>query len=119
MIFPQSSQLHLWFIKLDEDLYQSSNALLLNAEEMKRAVRFKFELHRKRYITARAGLRSILGQYLEVSPQNVQILTAPQGKPFLQDCDLQFNVSHSHDLALYAFTLGNPVGVDIEKVRNN
>jgi 4'-phosphopantetheinyl transferase len=119
MIFPQSSQLHLWFVKLDEDLYENSNAPLLNADEMKRASRFHFELHRKRYITARAGLRSILGQYLDLSPQNVQIMATPEGKPFLKDCDLEFNVSHSHDLALYAFSFRNPVGVDIEKMRHH
>jgi len=119
MIPPQNAELHLWHVKLDEGLYQSSSAPLLNAEEMKRAVKFKFELHRKRYITARAGLRSILSLYLEVSPQNIQIFLTPEGKPFLNDSDLQFNVSHSHDLALYAFCARLPLGIDIEKIRSS
>ncbi len=119
MQFPHSSQLDLWLIRLDEDLYQSSNAPLLSAEEMARAVKFKFELHRKRFITARAGLRSILSLYLDIEPQNIQLSATPKGKPFVENCDLQFNASHSHDFALYAFIQQNPVGVDIEKIRSH
>ncbi len=117
MIFPHSTQVHLWFVKLKEDLYQTENQRLLNAEEIKRAGKFKFELHRKRFITARAGLRSILSLYLDMNPQQIEILTTFQGKPYLKPQLLQFNVSHAHDLALYAFTLSSPVGVDIEKIR--
>lgn len=119
MIFPQSKHLHLWFVKLDEELFQSNHALLLNTDEMKRALRFKFELHRKRYITARASLRLILGQYLTRAPQAIEIATTPTGKPFIPNCDLQFNLSHSDDRALYAIGFQTPVGVDLEKIRSH
>ncbi len=117
MLFPKNKQVHLWFVKLDEELYQGSNVLLLNSEEKQRALKFKFELHRKRYITARAGLRSILGLYLNCAPAALQIQKGPQGKPFIQDSELQFNLSHSHDRALYALSVQNPLGVDLEKIR--
>ncbi len=42
----------------------------------------------------------------------------PQGKPSLIDEGwLEFNMSHSGDLALYAITEGRAVGVDVERVR--
>lgn len=57
----------------------------------------------------------------------------PQGKPFLADFDgvqtdatrgslseeqrLQFNISHSHELALCAITASRAIGVDIEYLR--
>jgi 4'-phosphopantetheinyl transferase len=37
-----------------------------------------------------------------------------QGKPFLEDGELDFNVSHSRDRLLIAVTAGRAVGVDIE-----
>jgi 4'-phosphopantetheinyl transferase len=117
MNLPQHSELHLWHLKLNEDLYQKASITLLSAEEVKRAQRFRFEVHRKRFISARAGLRSILGLYLNISPKDVQILQTPEGKPFIENSELQFNLSHSHELALYAVTFGTRVGVDIEKMK--
>ena len=35
----------------------------------------------------------------------------------LGDGALRFNLAHSHELALYAFTLGREIGVDIEYLR--
>ncbi len=119
MIFPQKTALHLWFTRLDEDLYQAFNLDLLDQEELKRAKRFKFDLHRKRFITAHAALRSILSLYLKISPENIHILKAADGKPYLKERELQFNLSHSHHLALYAITLHSPVGIDIEKIRSS
>ena len=43
------------------------------------------------------------------------------GKPELgppwKACGLEFNVSHSHELAVYAFTRGSQIGVDVECIR--
>ena len=45
----------------------------------------------------------------------------PQDKPSLEAQDLgprvNFNLSHSHGLAVYAFALGREVGVDVELIR--
>lgn len=39
------------------------------------------------------------------------------GRPFVRDASLDFNVSHSHDLALIAVLPGNgSVGVDLERI---
>jgi 4'-phosphopantetheinyl transferase len=49
----------------------------------------------------------------------VQFGYGPQGKPILagQPGGIRFNLSHSHDLALYAVTRGQEVGVDVERLR--
>jgi 4'-phosphopantetheinyl transferase len=53
-----------------------------------------------------------------MKPKEVPLGYGPNGKPFVQlDTKLQFNTSHSHDLALLAFTNGCELGIDIEKVR--
>ena len=41
------------------------------------------------------------------------------GKPFIQDnkYGLQFNLSHCDDLIVFAFSRGNEIGVDIERIK--
>ncbi len=117
MDLPQSSQLHLWFTRLDEDLYDKNSILLLSADEVKRAQKLKFAVHSKRFITARAALRSILSLYIKISPKDIQFLSSSHGKLFLENTSLQFNLSHSHDLAIYAIAQNAQVGIDLEKIR--
>jgi 4'-phosphopantetheinyl transferase len=100
--------------------------------ERDRAARFHREGHRAQWIVARASLRQILGGYLGIEPSAVNFGVLEHGKPILigSDCvyerlsaqfagtlaSVQFNLSHTDDLALVAVTIGNRVGVDIEFV---
>lgn len=91
---------------------------LLSADERERAARFYFQRDRRRFIVARGLLRTILARYVECAPQEVRFVYGENGKPFLHSChtgtDLQFNLAHSHEMALYAVAQGRPVGVDVE-----
>jgi 4'-phosphopantetheinyl transferase len=95
---------------------------LLSPEENQRALRFRFERDRNRFIVGRGILREILGTYLEVDPEKIHFNYGPQGKPYLKGPDGQtagslcFNLSHSSDWAIYALGLGE-LGVDLEFVR--
>lgn len=94
---------------------------LLSEDELDRAGCFRFDRHRHRFIVARARLRQLLGQCLGIAPEQVAFTYGPNGKPALVKQSnaerIEFNVAHSEDLALYALTLGSPVGVDVEQVR--
>ena len=95
---------------------------VLNAEEQQRATRFVKREHQTRFIAGRGMLRSLLGHYLNVAPDQVEFDYLPQGKPILGQkhsfSSLQFNISHSHDLALYAISTNNQhVGIDLELIR--
>ncbi|AFZ44628.1 4'-phosphopantetheinyl transferase [Halothece sp. PCC 7418] len=95
---------------------------VLNAEEQKRANRFVRGEHQTRFIAGRGILRSLLGQYLNLPPEQIEFDYLPQGKPILGKkhsfSNLQFNVSHSQDLALYAIsTEYQQVGIDLEWIR--
>jgi len=93
----------------------------LSDGERIRASRFIFERDRRRFIVGRARLRHLLASRLGVEPHAVELVYGPRGKPRLAgrcgDADLCFNVSHSEDLAVYAFSSGREVGVDVEAVR--
>lgn len=117
MNFPHPLQLHFWYTRLNEDLYDNQSILLLSADEVKRAQRLKFTLHRKRFITARAALRSIMGLYLNTSPKEIHFLHSLHGKPYLENTTLTFNLSHSHDFAIYVFSSHMKLGLDIEKIQ--
>ena len=87
---------------------------LLSAEETARARRFHFDRDRDRYVRGRGFLRSLLGQLCAQHPAELVFGTGPQGKPFLQDHAVSFNLSHSRDLAVLAVSRMGPVGLDIE-----
>jgi 4'-phosphopantetheinyl transferase len=106
---------HVWCVRLTEAL---ADERVLHQSEMERAARFRFPIHRIRFMAARTALRRLLGWRLRVPPQNVELLAGDHGKPFLRDTTCEFNLSHAEDLVAIAMTNGAPVGVDIEFVRS-
>lgn len=114
----EPDEVHVWRASLDADanLLEKYERLLC-ANERKRAERFVFQKHRRRFIVARAVLRVILGGYLNQAPDQMRFLYGPEGKPALGDTgggSVRFNLSHSEALALYAFARGREVGIDVE-----
>ncbi len=64
----------------------------------------------------------LLSMYLDTSPCLIELTYSPLGKPsvaFHGDPDLRFNLSHSDDLVLYAFSLDRDLGVNLESCRPN
>lgn len=114
-------EVHVWLADLD--MPTSASGLLgatLDEEESGRANRFRFPLHRERFIARRGVLRFVLGRYLGIEPAAVVFRHSAHGKLFLGDRhgpELRFNCSHSGNLALVAVARGREVGVDIERVR--
>lgn len=106
---------HLWYLHMP-DCQATAFEQLLDSTELERAARFRFAKHRERYIIGRGILRHILGLYTTIPPHQIQIAYGPHGKPYLgsNPLDLHFNVSHSEDMAIYAFTINKEIGVDIQ-----
>ena len=119
---PSIHEVHLWRTNLDLQIEQIQElAQLLCADEKNRAARFYFEQHRNRFIVARGQQKVILGNYLGIAPTQIEFVYSSRGKPNLApSCNgkrLQFNVSHSQDLALYGFACDRAIGVDLEYLR--
>jgi 4'-phosphopantetheinyl transferase len=97
-----------------------TSATLLSEAERKRARRFAFIRDTRRFIVRRARLRQLLGARLGVRPESVELESGARGKPVLANArrhSLRFNMSHCEDLAVYAFTSGSEVGIDVEALR--
>ncbi len=118
-------EVHLWLAELDlPDAEVESLGRVLSEAERARAAKFKFERDRRRWAVSRGILRTLLARYVDVAAEDLQLVEGAGGKPQL-DCpgnsarDIQFNLSHSGDLCLYAVALGKAVGVDLEKIRED
>ena len=114
------SQVHVWCVSLDqsESVFQRL-VQTLSEEEHKRAERFHFRKDRDHFIIARGVLRDILSHYIKREPEDIFFHYNDYGKPALGKnfTGLNFNVSHSGNIALYAVTCGREVGIDVEQIR--
>jgi 4'-phosphopantetheinyl transferase len=116
------TSVHVWIVRLDDasvDLERGRE--LLSPDERERAARFIFERDRRRYLVAHTALHDILSRYLAIEPAHLSFALGTNGKPKLPQAlapsGIEFNLSHSNEMALLAVTHGHEVGVDIEHVR--
>jgi 4'-phosphopantetheinyl transferase len=117
-----SEDVHLWRASLDCDAPVLSRLeTTLSPDELARANRFVFPADRSHFVAARGILRELLGAYLRLLPAELKFRYGNHGKPALDRnasaADLQFNLSHSGGIAIYAFSLGRRLGVDVEQIR--
>jgi len=113
------TSVQVWAVRLDDpgiDVERGHD--LLSLAERERAARFKFAKHRRRYVAAHAALHEILGRYLRAQPRRLSFEVGANGKPKLTgETGIDFNLSHSEEMALIAVGRGRELGVDIEQVR--
>jgi 4'-phosphopantetheinyl transferase len=119
-----NDEVHIWRAALDHRSSQVASLLdTLAEDEQERAGRFYFLIDRERFIIARGVLREILGLYLNRAAQSVSFCYGPFAKPALAwrsaGNTIHFNMSHSNGVALYAFTRGREIGIDLEFIRED
>jgi 4'-phosphopantetheinyl transferase len=111
--------IHVWSIRLEAgpSIIAAYDAVL-SFEERERAGRFKFPQLSQAFTISRGALRFLLSGYLGVPPESLEFEYGPQGKPKVSSkMQLEFNMSHSGGLALFAFTRNCPLGIDVEHIR--
>lgn len=117
------NEAHLWLVDLDAEIRTRRDALekLLSQDECERSCQFAFPYLKDNFVAARANLRLILSDYIEVPSKEIQFKYTKHGKPQLVDNNncITFNLSHSKNWAAYVVSFGNDVGIDIEKVRKD
>jgi len=89
---------------------------LLSADERERVRRLP-EDRARRYTIGRGVLRRLLADFTGEKPRDFTFEYNDAGKPFLPEGGIEFNISHSADLVLYAFSADRSVGVDVERLR--
>jgi len=118
----RNGEMQIWRVSVDHPpVALGLLSTYLSAEEAARAERFVFPRDKNLFIAGRGMLRVILGRYLGMPPRSLSLQKGHHKKPFVSTDSgkppLQFNMSHSHGLALYAFALRGQVGIDLEKLQ--
>lgn len=117
-----AEEIHLWFCRPHElaldEAYLQLMQTTLDAGELQRMRRFKFQRHRQQFCISHALTRWVLSQYTGLQPERWQFDKNEHGKPFISNRDyryLQFNLSHTDGLQLLAVRRALPVGADVER----
>lgn len=118
-------EVHLWVFLRDAGALAAHAAdgllELLSSSERARVTSVADPKARRQLVMNRVLLRSVLACYLDASPAGLVLVNGSNGKPRLDaelaGMDLQFNLSHTSSWVLLGCTLGAPLGVDVEEVR--
>ncbi|MFK5985452.1 MAG: 4'-phosphopantetheinyl transferase superfamily protein [Pseudomonadota bacterium] len=112
------TSIDIWLCNAENMLSQSDYFFsILSANEQVRALRFKFDTHRNRFIISHGFTRCVLAKYLQVTPADIKYKKEQLGKPYLSDINksaLTFNLSHTEDISILAVAKYSQLGIDIE-----
>lgn len=87
----------------------------LSPEELTRAQTFKHKQHD--FVATRALVRKVLTHYTGIPSVSLEFARRDQGKPYLANSPIYFNLSHSGNFAVLAVTTLGEIGIDIETIR--
>lgn len=108
---------HLWIANLDDYFARIKYiSKYLSDDEIKKADRYYSVEHGYRYRIGRGLLRILLAYYVKNKPNTFKFIYNSYGKPFLENSKINFNISHSKNIAVYAFSLIDDIGVDVEYI---
>lgn len=99
----------------ERELYET-----LSDEDKTRADCFQQTGKRHNFIIRRGMLRNLLGMSLGIEPSLIRFSTSMAGKPFIDvpgNTGLFFNIAHSGDQIVLAFSGRPETGIDIERIR--
>ena len=118
----EDDEVHVWLANLDtcsECLERPGG--ILSEDERERTTRFHSRLDAARWAASRIVLRSLLGRYLFLEPRDISFQIGATGKPDVAipsgRRQIQFNMSHSDAVGLYAVSRFRRVGIDVERMR--
>ena len=112
-----TEEVQVWVAPLEvTDARYADLASTLALEERRRADDLPPVLAR-RFVVARGILRDLLSGFTGTPAQKLKFEYGSAGKPSLANHDINFNISHSAELGLFAFAPDRAVGVDVENER--
>jgi 4'-phosphopantetheinyl transferase len=118
----ENGQVDLWYVLLEKadqpELLERYRAVL-PPEERQREQRFLAEKARLQHLVGRLLMRTALSHYRPGDPSGWVFSYNAHGKPSIRWANpprLEFNLSHTQGLAVFAVTLDHEIGVDVEAI---
>jgi 4'-phosphopantetheinyl transferase len=90
---------------------------IVSADEHACANAFAFAALKHDYLLRHRLLRLVLARHLRCEPADIVFLKNSQGKPYLKNTPLHFNLSSSNEHILIGVHPTHPIGVDIETMK--
>jgi len=109
----------IYLSKIDKTLRQDKiNALLqvISRENREKCQRFKFKEDTLRTLYGELIVRHVLCQRYLFKDEDIEIIRNDYGKPYVKDCPIHYNISHTGDFVACAFS-EQKIGIDIEQVK--
>jgi len=119
-IFFSKGDVHIWETSLDASKELTEKCFnSLSPQEKERSTFFKFEKVQNNYVISQGVLHLLLGMYLNIEADKIKLGRHAKGKPFSADnLNLRFNMSNSGRKVVYAFSMDEEIGIDLEYSRD-
>lgn len=114
------NKITIWKINATRDPEKINHCLgILSAYELTQAKNILHESQRNLYIISHAASRQILANYLHIPLSEIHIDLHDNGKPFLRNSNgVHFNLSHTHNVALFGLSNNKSIGLDVEFINS-
>ena len=89
----------------------------MSSERRKKCDGFRFQSDKDLCVAADMLLRRVLSEKTGLPPEELVFSVSENGKPYLENGEYHFNVSHSGNMVAVAVNESCPVGIDVEKIR--
>ena len=89
---------------------------LMTPKKKLRVDALHFEKDKKCSVVSDMLAKKAIADFCMVEPCDVVLIQRDSGKPYAENLDVGFNVSHSGDMVVCAVS-SKPIGIDIEKIR--
>ncbi len=117
-------EIHIYYL-CEDSRYNYNNSFInnLSDDEINKINRFIFEKDRITHTISKGTLRYIMSGYLNLKPEEIIFNQNEYGKPFISEDQnpekIQFNLSHSGDMIIYAISKGRNIGIDIQEIKDS
>lgn len=107
--------IQLWLSHVGEPIDGDDFSHLSDAEQAQ-ALTFSRPDLRLRYLRIRTQVRRVLAQFSGIPASELSFAHSSQGKPFLTNLPISFNISHSGDYLAIAMAHQNKAGIKLDKL---
>lgn len=109
----------VYYVKIDEEMEDIELSFLMSKiSKLRRneTIRKKKKLDKIQRVVSELLVKFVLKEIYQVNIKKLKIIRGRYGKPFI-NVPIHFNISHSKNIILVAFSEKTEIGIDIEEIK--